>query len=148
MARILGNKCKLCRREGKKLFLKGSRCYSSKCPIEKKGAVIPGSHGQKRSRKLSDYGIQLREKQKVKRIYGITENQMKNYFFEAKKQSTKKKLAIKGGTGEYLLKLLESRLDNVVFCSGLTPSRSVGRQLISHRHLLVDGKKLIFLPIK
>lgn len=142
MARILNIKCKLCRREGKKLFLKGGRCYSGKCPIEKKGAVPPGVHGQKRLRKLSDFGVQLREKQKLKRTYGITEKQLKNYFLEAKRQSTRKRGENMGGTGEYLLKLLELRLDNIIFRAGLTASRSVARQIINHGHMLVDGKKI------
>lgn len=142
MARILGFKCKLCRREGKKLFLKENRCYSGKCPIEKKGAVPPGFHSQKRFRKLSDFGVQLREKQKLKRTYGITEKQLKNYFLEAKRQSTRKKGENKGGTGEYLLKLLELRFDNIIFRAGLTGSRSVARQIINHGHVLVDGKKI------
>lgn len=142
MARILGIKCKICRREGKKLFLKANRCFSSKCPIEKKGAVPPGVHGQKRFRKLSDFGVQLREKQKLKRIYGISEKQLRNYFLEAKKQSIQKKGENKGGTGEYLLKLLELRFDNIIFRAGLTASRSVARQTINHGHMLIDGKRI------
>ncbi len=142
MARILEVKCKLCRREGKKLFLKGERCYSSKCPIEKKGAVPPGIHGQKYLKKLSDFGEQLREKQKVKRIYGVSEKQLKNYFLKAKKQSTQKEREEQGGMGEYLLKLLELRLDNVIFRGGLTLSRSIARQIINHGHVLVNGKKV------
>lgn len=140
MARILDAKCRICRREGKKLFLKGNRCYGSKCPIEKKGAVPPGFHGQKRLRKLSDYGIQLREKQKVKRTYGVTESQMKKYCQQAKKGIAKD--MILGGTGERLLRLLEMRLDNVLFRTGLVFSRSVARQMINHGHVLVDGKKV------
>jgi len=142
MARILDVKCKLCRREGRKLFLKGERCYSPKCPIERKGAVPPGAHGQKRIRKLSEYGLQLREKQKVKRTYGLSEKQMKRYFLQSKRESSRDKATGKGGAGEQLLRLLELRLDNVVFRSGLTPSRSVARQIIKHEHLLVDGKKV------
>ena len=124
MARITDVKCKLCRREGRKLFLKGKRCYGSKCPIDKKGAVPPGSHGQKRRTRTSEYGLQLREKQKVKRIYGATEKQMKKYFVLAKKVAGKTRKKSEEGTGDYLLKFLESRLDNVVFRAGFTPSRS------------------------
>jgi len=139
MARILNKKCRQCKREGTKLFLKSDRCYGPKCPIEKKGAVAPGVHGHKRTRRMSDYGIQLREKQKIKRIYGITEKQMKKYFLESKKEAKKdKKRQII--TGERLMSLLELRLDNALFRSGLVPSRSVARQLVSHRNILVDGK--------
>lgn len=134
MARYTDAKCHLCRREGIKLFLKGERCYSPKCPIERKGAVIPGQHGQKRRSRLSDFGRQLREKQKTKRLYGVLERQFKNYFKKAAKE--------KETTGEVLLQLLESRLDNVVFRLGLAPSRSVARQLVSHGHVLVDGKRV------
>jgi len=134
MARYKDAKCRLCRREGVKLFLKGERCYSPKCPVERKGAVFPGQHGQKRQRRLSDYGRQLREKQKTKRFYGILEKQFKNYFTKAVRE--------KGNTGEKLLQLLESRLDNVIFRLSLTCSRSVARQLISHGHVLVEGKKV------
>jgi len=145
MARIQNVKCKQCRREGRKLFLKGERCYGPKCPIEKKGAVPPGVHGQKRRSKLSDYGVQLREKQKIKRMYGILERQMRNYFSSAKKLSFRGKARdnfARAGTGESLLQLLESRLDNVVFRSGLTPSRSVARQVVSHGQVFVNGKKV------
>jgi small subunit ribosomal protein S4 len=134
MVRATGSKCKLCRREGEKLFLKGERCYSAKCPIEKKGAVPPGQHGQKRLRRLSDYGVRLREKQKAKKIYGIVERVFKNYY--------KKASQFKGETGKRLLQLLETRLDNVLFKSGLVVSRSVSRQLITHGFCLVDGKKV------
>ncbi|HUW21359.1 MAG TPA: 30S ribosomal protein S4 [Candidatus Bathyarchaeia archaeon] len=134
MARYTEPKCRLCRREGAKLFLKGSRCYSTKCPIEKKGAVPPGQHGLKAARRLSDYGRQLREKQKAKKIYGVLERQFKNYFDRA--------LKVKKQVGEVLLQLLESRLDNVVYRLGLAPSRSVARQLVSHGHILVDNKKV------
>lgn len=134
MARYTDAKCRLCRREGAKLFLKGERCYSPKCPIERKGAVVPGQHGQKRRSRLSDYGRQLREKQKTKRLYGVLERQFKNYFKKAAKA--------KEATGERLLQFLETRLDNVVFRLGLAPSRSVARQLVSHGHVLVDGKKV------
>lgn len=134
MARYIDAKCRLCRREGTKLFLKGERCYSPKCPIERKGAVIPGQHGQKRRRRISDYARQLREKQKTKRLYGVLERQFKNYLKKAVKD--------KETTGEVLLQLLESRLDNVVFRLGLAPSRSVARQLVSHGHVLADGKRV------
>ena len=134
MSRILGAKCRLCRREGTKLFLKSDRCYSPKCPIDRKGALPPGQHGQKRSRRLSDYGIRLREKQKAKRIYGITERVFKNYYQKAS--------VFKGETGKRLLQLLETRLDNVLFKSGLVLSRTIARQLISHGFCLVDNKKV------
>lgn len=134
MARVTGPKCRLCRREGVKLFLKGDRCYSSKCPIDRKGAVVPGQHGQKRRSRVSDYGRQLREKQKAKRIYGVLERQFENYF----SQASKKPEAI----GERLLVFLERRLDNVVYRLGLAPSRSMARQLVTHGHVLVNGKKV------
>jgi len=117
-----------------KLFLKGERCYT-RCPIEKKGAVPPGQHGLKSSMKrMSDYGKQLREKQKVKRIYGLSEKQMKNYFQKAFKG--------KQATGEALLQLLESRLDNILYRLGFVNSRHFARQLVSHKHVLVDGEKV------
>jgi len=117
-----------------KLFLKGERCYT-RCPIEKKGAVPPGQHGLKSSmRRMSDYGKQLREKQKVKRIYGLSEKQMKNYFQKAFKG--------KQATGETLLQLLESRLDNILYRLGFVNSRHFARQLVSHKHVLVDGEKV------
>jgi len=141
MSNLLNKKCKLCRREGKKLFLKDSRCYSQKCPLEKRGAVPPGAHGQRRSRKPSDYSIQLREKQKVKRIYKINEAQMKIYFLMAKTRIAKRKDE-KGGAGDQLLKLLEMRLDNVLFRSGLVTSRSIARQTVGHQHVLVDGRRI------
>lgn len=134
MARYLGAKCRLCRREGSKLFLKGERCYSPQCPLEKKGPVPPGQHGAKRQRRLSNYGQQLREKQKVKRLYGVLERQFKKYFRQAFKS--------KGETGKVLLEILESRLDNIVYRLGLSPSRSVARQLVSHGHVLVDNQKV------
>jgi small subunit ribosomal protein S4 len=134
MSRYVGPKCRLCRREKMKLFLKGEHC-STKCPIEKKGAIPPGQHGLKSStRRSSDYGRQLREKQKVKRIYGLSEKQLKNYFQKAFK--------IKQPTTEALLQMLESRLDNVVYRLGFVPARSLARQLVLHRHILVDGKKV------
>lgn len=134
MGRYLGPKCKLCRREGTKLFLKGERCYSPKCPIEKKQALPPGQHGVRRRRKLSDFGVQLREKQKLKKLYGVGEKQLKSYFARALKK--------KGDTGEILLQLLETRLDNIVHRLGFVFSRSVARQLVSHGHVLVDGKRV------
>lgn len=129
-----GPDCRRCRRESQKLFLKGSRCYSPKCPIEKKNALPPGQHGQKGRYRISDYGKQLREKQKVKRLYGINERQMKNYFTAA--------LQEKGKTGEALLSLLESRLDNVIFRLGLASSRASSRQLISHGHVFIDNRRV------
>jgi len=134
MARYPDSKCRLCRREGTKLFLKGERCFSPKCPLEKKGAVAPGQHGLKMRRRLSEYGVQLREKQKAKRTYGVLERQFRRYFKKAFKK--------RGVTGEALLQLLESRLDNVVYRLGFVPSRSVARQLVRHGHILVDGKKV------
>lgn len=114
--------------------MKGERCFSIKCPIEKKGAVPPGQHGRRRGFRLSDYGQRLREKQKAKRLYGVLERQFRRYFDRAVK--------VRGATGIALLRLLESRLDNVVYCLGLTPSRSVAKQLISHGHVLVNGKRV------
>jgi small subunit ribosomal protein S4 len=135
MSRItVDTKCRLCRAAGTKLYLKGARCLSSKCPIEKKGAVPPGMHGIKRVKKPTDYGIQLKAKQKAKRIYGVQEAQFKNYFTKAKKLS--------GLVGNNLMTLLEKRLDNVIYQSGLSLSRSSARQLVSHRHVLVNGNIL------
>lgn len=134
MAKDNDGKCRLCRREGIKLFLKGARCLSPKCPIERKGAVPPGQHGAKRRRRPSEFGSQLREKQKAKKIYSIKEKQFKNYFNRAKK--------VREATGEVLLQILESRLDNIVYRLGFAPSRAMARQLISHGHILVDGKKV------
>lgn len=135
MSRItLDSKCRLCRAEGEKLYLKGARCLSAKCPIEKKGAVAPGMHGLKRAKKPTDYGIQLRAKQKAKRIFGVQETQFKNYFLKAKK--------LKGLVGENFLSLVERRLDNVMYLSGLSLSRSHAKQLISHQNVLVNGKPL------
>ena len=133
MARYIGPKCKLCRREGEKLFLKGSRCYSNKCSIERRNNP-PGEKRRRFRSKMSDYGIHLREKQKAKRIYGLLEKQFKNYFKKAAK--------MKGITGENLLRLLETRLDNVVFRMGFAPSRNSARQIINHGHILVNGKKV------
>lgn len=135
MSRItLDSKCRLCRAEGMKLYLKGTRCFSSKCPVEKKGAVRPGMHGMKRPSKPTDYGLQLRAKQKAKRLYGVLETQFKNYYQKAKK--------LKGLVGNNLQILLERRLDNVVYLAGLSLSRSHAKQLISHRHIKVNGKSL------
>lgn len=134
MSRItLDTKCRLCRTEGTKLYLKGERCFT-KCPIDKKGAVRPGMHGLKRTRKPSDYGLQLRAKQKAKRLYGVQETQFKNYYQQAKK--------LKGLVGDNLLTLIETRLDNVIFLSGMALSRNHAKQLISHGHVLVNGKQL------
>lgn len=135
MAKYIDAKCRLCRREGVKLFLKGARCYSPKCPIEKRGGQIPGQHGKKMGRpRLSGYGIQLREKQKAKRFYGILEGQFHRYYDEAIKS--------KANTGEVLMQLLETRLDNLVYRFGFTGSRSLARQLVTHGNVLIDGKKI------
>lgn len=131
MARYNDAVCKLCRREGEKLFLKGSRCMSSKCAFERK-SYIPGQHGKSRRFKISDYGIQLREKQKLRRIYGILEMQFRLYFKRAEN--------MKGITGANLLVLLERRLDNIVFRLGMAPSRNAARQLVLHRHFLVNDQ--------
>ena len=131
MARYIDASCKLCRREKQKLFLKGTKCYTEKCPVEKR-AFPPGQHGQNRRQKISEYGIQLREKQKVKRSYGLLETQFRNYFERALKQT--------GRTGEILVKTLERRFDNVVYRMGLAPSRKSARQLILHRHLTVNSQ--------
>ncbi len=130
MARYIGSSCKLCRRERQKLFLKGSKCFSEKCPIEKRN-YPPGQHGISRRSKFSEYGVQLREKQKVKRIYGLVETQFRNYFEKANRQ--------KGVTGANLVKLLEKRLDNTVYRLGFAPSRKAARQLVLHRHFTVNG---------
>ncbi len=130
MARYTEAKCKLCRREGMKLFLKGERCYSSSCAIERR-PYGPGEHGRRRGRKPSDYKLQLREKQKVRSIYGVLEKQFRLYFAEANRR--------KGATGENLFNLLEKRLDNLIFRLGFAPSRSAARQLIRHKHVLVEG---------
>ena len=131
MARYTGPSCRLCRREGQKLFLKGERCYSGKCAMEKR-AYAPGQHGQNR-KKASDYGLQLREKQKAKRFYGLQETQFHNYFVKAE--------AKQGITGENLLIMLETRLDNTVFRMGFASSRKEARQLVTHGHFTVNGKK-------
>jgi small subunit ribosomal protein S4 len=132
MARYTDASCRLCRREAQKLFLKGERCYSQKCALERR-AYAPGQHGQGR-KKTSDYGIQLREKQKAKRFYGLLEKQFKNTFVKASKR--------KGITGENLLIMLETRLDNVVFRMGFASSRKEARQLVNHGHFTVNGKKV------
>jgi small subunit ribosomal protein S4 len=138
MARYTGPVCKLCRREGQKLFLKGTKCYTEKCPIERR-AYPPGQHGpaQARRRKQSDYAVQLREKQKVKRMYGLQERQFRNLFERAASQE--------GVTGENLLVGLETRLDNVIFRLGFAQSRSQARQLVRHRHVQVNGT-LVDIP--
>ena len=133
MARYTGPSCKLCRREKTKLFLKGTKCLSEKCPLEKRN-YAPGQHGQSRRSKFSEYGVQLREKQKVKRIYGLLETQFENYFEHANRQ--------KGITGGNLIKLLERRLDNTVFRLGFAPSRKSARQLVLHGHFTVNGKSV------
>jgi len=132
VARYIGALCRICRREGEKLFLKGDRCYTEKCAVERR-KYPPGQHGQA-YRKLSDYGFQLREKQKVRKIYGLLEKQFRRYFYEAERR--------KGITGALLLQLMESRLDNIVHRMGFAPNRRRARQLISHGHILVNGKKV------
>jgi small subunit ribosomal protein S4 len=131
MARYTAPSCRLCRRERQKLFLKGTKCFTEKCPVERR-AFPPGQHGQTRRAKISEYGVQLREKQKIRRMYGLMETQFHNYFEKALKQT--------GRTGETLVKLLERRLDNVIYRLGLAPSRKTARQLINHGHFLVNNK--------
>jgi small subunit ribosomal protein S4 len=131
MARYTEAVCKLCRRERQKLFLKGIKCYTEKCPVEKRN-YPPGQHGLSRRQKISEYGLQLREKQKVRRVYGVLERQFRNYYEKALKQP--------GKTGETLVKILERRFDNVVYRLGLAPSRKAARQLIRHRHFMVNGR--------
>jgi len=131
MARYTGPVCKLCRREGKKLFLKGERCNTTKCSFETK-SYVPGQHGQTGHHRLSNYGLQLREKQKIKRIYGIYEKQFRKYFEVANSQ--------KGITGTNLMKLLERRLDNVIYRLGFAMSRKMARQLVSHRHFTINNR--------
>ncbi len=134
MGRYTGPVCRLCRREGEKLFLKGTKCFTEKCPIVKR-AYVPGQHGQRQRRtKLSNYGLQLREKQKVKRIYGVLERQFRRYFDIAAKT--------KGVTGKILLQLLERRLDNVIFRLGLAGSRSGARQIVRHNQIYVNSKRV------
>lgn len=132
MARYTGAVCKLCRREGMKLYLKGDRCYTEKCSVGRR-AYAPGQHGSGR-KKQSEYGLQLREKQKVKRIYGVLESQFRSYFEEAER--------LKGVTGENLLRLLELRLDNIAYRMGFGESRKEARQLVRHGHFTVNGKKV------
>ncbi|WZL72606.1 30S ribosomal protein S4 [Clostridiaceae bacterium 35-E11] len=132
MARYTGPSCRLCRREGQKLYLKGERCYTDKCAISRRG-YAPGQHGQGR-KKISNYGLQLREKQKAKRFYGLLETQFRSYFEKAEKQA--------GITGENLLSILETRLDNVVYRLGFASSRKEARQLVRHGHFTVNGKKV------
>jgi small subunit ribosomal protein S4 len=133
LARNLDPKCKQCRREGEKLFLKGEKCFTDKCGIEKR-SYAPGQHGQRRGGRLSDYGVQLREKQKLRRIYGILEKQFRSYYAEADR--------LRGVTGENLLQLLESRLDNVVYRMGIGVSRSESRQLVRHNSITVNGNRV------
>ncbi len=133
MARYTGSVCRICRRENLKLFLKGDRCYGDKCSFDRR-SYAPGDHGQRRRGKISDYGIQLREKQKVKRMYGLSEKQFRLFFKKADMQ--------KGITGTNLLVLLERRLDNVVYRLGFVNSRSQGRHFVRHNHFLVNGKKV------
>ncbi len=125
--------CRKCRREGVKLYLKGDKCYSRKCPVERR-AYPPGQHGQGMQRKLSDYGVQLREKQKMRRIYGVRERQFRNYIKEAIRRP--------GVTGDVLMQLLEMRLDNAVYRLGLATSRAQARQFVCHGHILVNGKRV------
>jgi small subunit ribosomal protein S4 len=136
MARYIDANCKLCRRERQKLFLKGTKCLTEKCPLEKHN-YPPGQFGTVRRAKVSDYGIQLREKQKIKKIYGILERQFRTYFEKASSQ--------KGRTGENLIKLLEQRLDNTIYRLGLAPSRKAARQLVLHRHFNIN-KKVTNIP--
>ena len=131
MARYTDSSCRLCRREGLKLFSKGDRCYSEKCSFERRD-YIPGDHGQAHKKQRSDYGVQLREKQKLKRMYGLLEKQFRGYFEKADKQ--------KGITGTNLLVLLERRMDNMIFRMGFANSRIEARQLVSHGHFLINGK--------
>ncbi len=133
MARYTGSVCRICRRENLKLFLKGDRCYSDKCAFDRRG-YPPGQHGQRRGRKISDYGIQLREKQKVKRMFGLSEKQFHLFFERADNQ--------KGITGTNLLVFLERRLDNVVYRLGFVNSRAQGRHFVRHSHFLINGKKV------
>ena len=133
MSRYRGSVCRLCRRENVKIFLKGDRCYSDKCAFDRRG-YPPGQHGQRRGRKISDYGIQLREKQKIKRMYGLSEKQFHLFFERADNQ--------KGITGTNLLVILERRLDNVVYRLGFVNSRTQGRHFARHNHFLVNGKKV------
>ena len=132
MAKYIGSKCRQCRREGAKLYLKGEQCFTSKCAVEKR-PFPPGQHGQRRTR-LSDYATQLREKQKLRRIYGVLEKQFRNYYQKA--------ATTKGSTGENLLQLLEGRLDNVVYRMGFSASRSESRQLVRHNGISINGSRV------
>jgi small subunit ribosomal protein S4 len=136
MGRYIDASCRLCRREKQKLFLKGTKCFTEKCPVERR-AYPPGQHGQGRRQKVSEYGVQLREKQKIRRIYGLMEEQFRSYFEKALRQT--------GRTGELLVKMLERRLDNTVYRLGLAPSRKAARQLIVHGHFLVN-KQVVSVP--
>jgi small subunit ribosomal protein S4 len=131
MARYTDPSCRLCRRERQKLFLKGTKCFTEKCPVERRG-FPPGQHGQSRRTKISEYGVQLREKQKIRRSYGLMETQFRNTFVKALKQT--------GRTGDTLVKLLERRLDNVIYRLGFAPSRKAARQMVAHGHFLVNGR--------
>jgi small subunit ribosomal protein S4 len=133
MGRDLGPDCRLCRREGEKLFLKGTRCYTHKCAVARR-EYAPGQHGLNKRTKLSNFGVQLREKQKIKRIYGVLETQFRNYFLKA--------TATKGVTGHILLQSLERRLDSVLFNCGFAKSRTDGRQIVSHNHVSVNGRRV------
>jgi len=134
VAKYTGPKCRLCRREGEKLFLKGEKCFSAKCAMENR-AFPPGQHGQNQKRqRASNYALQLREKQKLRRIYGVLEKQFRNYYKQAAR--------IKGATGENLLQLLESRLDNVVFRMGFAASRAEARQIVRHKSISVNGQRV------
>jgi len=133
LARNLDPKCRQCRREGEKLFLKGEKCFTDKCSIERR-SYAPGQHGQKQNTRLSDYGVQLREKQKIRRIYGILEAQFRSYYKDA--------ASGRGVTGESLLQLLESRLDNVAHRMGFGSSRTEARQVVRHNGILVNGKRV------
>ncbi|MDI9521289.1 MAG: 30S ribosomal protein S4 [Bacillota bacterium] len=133
MARNTGSVCRMCRREGVKLFLKGEKCFTQKCPLTKR-PTPPGQHGHARQRKMSEYGTQLREKQKARRAYGMLETQFHRTYLNA--------LKMKGVSGENLLQLLERRLDNVVYRAGLAPSRAAARQLVNHGHFQVNGQKV------
>jgi len=133
VARYTGSVCRLCRRENMKLFLKGDRCYSDKCAFDRRG-YIPGEHGQRRGRKISDYGVQLREKQKIKRIYGLTEKQFRLFFHRADQK--------KGVTGTNLLVMLECRMDNTIFRLGFANSRNQARHFVRHGHFTVNGHRV------
>src|SRR3989442_622479 len=136
MGRYIEPVCRLCRRERQKLFLKGTKCFTEKCPVERRG-YPPGQHGQMRRPKVSEYGVQLREKQKIRRMYGLMEEQFRNYFEKALRKP--------GRTGETLVKMLECRFDSVVYRIGFAPSRAAARQLINHGHLLIN-RKVVNVP--